>query len=133
MKDIIITIGASLLSGLVGVIVSNHQYKKYEKKKMKMDTFRRIVAYRYCLVTNSSKNDFNEFFSALNEVFVVFNEDEEVMKALKKLHEELSLSDRLVDNLVTLIKKMCQVLDINYSQVNDSFFERPFSRGAGIS
>ena len=130
MGNIMITILCSLISGLLGVLISNWQYKKYEKKKIKMETFRRVVGYRHCLVGNSQDN---EFLSALNEVFVVFNEDKEVINALKKLHEVLNLSDRLVDNLVTLITEMCKVLNVNYSQVNDSFFEKPFSRGIGSS
>lgn len=133
MGNIIITVLSSLISGLLGVVISNRQYKKYEKNKIKMDTFRRVVAYRYCLVPNSQDNNSGEFFSALNEVFVVFNENKEVIDALKKLHEELNLPDRSVDNLVTLIKKMSEVLNVNYSQVNDSFFERPFSRGIASS
>ena len=116
MGNIIITVLSSLISGLLGVVISNRQYKKYEKNKIKMDTFRRVVAYRYCLVPNSQDNNSGE-----------------VIDALKKLHEELNLPDRSVDNLVTLIKKMSEVLNVNYSQVNDSFFERPFSRGIASS
>lgn len=127
MNNVLITIISSLISGLIGIFISNYFYKKSEKNKLKMQTFRKIVGYRYCIADNSnSEDEYNEFFSALNEVFVVFNEDKEVIAALKKMHEDLGTAKSLTDNLVNLIRRMSEVLGVNYSIVNDSFFERPF-------
>lgn len=127
MNNVLITIISSLISGLIGIFISNYFYKKSEKNKLKMQTFRKIVGYRYCIADNSnSEDEYNEFFSALNEVFVVFNEDKEVIAALKKMHEDLGTAHSLTDNLVNLIRRMSEVLGVNYSIVNDSFFERPF-------
>lgn len=133
MSNIIVTVIASLVSGLIGVFISNRYYKKFEKRKLKTETFRKILGYRGCLTTTVlSQDDINasEFFSALNEVFLIFNEDKEVINSLKKLHKEIKENDKLIDNIVDLIKRMADVLGVDYSNINDSFFERPFTRGS---
>ena len=129
MINVFFTLITSLISGLLGIFISNYYHKKSEKNKLKTQTFRRILGYRYCIASNSSSEyEDNEFFSALNEVFIIFNEDKEVIEALKKMHEEIGQPNRLIDNLVNLIKRMSDVLGINYSNINDSFFERPFKK-----
>lgn len=128
MENILLAISTSLISGLLGVIIANNYYKKLEKTKLKTETFRKILGYRYCLTLNSSDDEYNEFFSALNEVFLVFNDNDNVINALKKMHEELSIPNRLNDNLVSLIKEISKVLNIDCSKVNDSFFETPFTK-----
>ena len=53
-----------------------------------------------------------EPFVALNEVFVVYAEHPQVITTLKKMHEELGVKDRLVDNIVTLTKAMAKAAKV---------------------
>ncbi|MDP8238483.1 MAG: hypothetical protein P9X24_05295 [Candidatus Hatepunaea meridiana] len=78
-------------------------------------------------LTDDLINDRNkDLFIALNEVFVVFSDSNQVIIALRKMHEELGQPGRLIDNLVSLIKVMAKASNINITQLNDTFIERPF-------
>jgi hypothetical protein len=128
-----VTLLASLLSGLIGVLVSGFYYRRFEKRKLKLDTFRRLFAYRHAGVPGSSQSTQESFFSTLNEVFVVFHDAPEVIQALQTLHAELQRPERMQDNLVTLFKAMCRHLNIPLSAINDSFFLHPFIPGPGVA
>jgi len=40
---------SSLLSGIVGVVISTVYYRRHEAKKIKLDTLTRVIANRYDL------------------------------------------------------------------------------------
>jgi hypothetical protein len=120
MGNVMVTIISSLLSGLFAVIVSTIYYRRYEKRKMKVDTLKRFAGNRYDL-----KGD--EFSKALNEIFIVFQDSPEVMKALSDYHERVTARQKDLDHLIKLFKAMCKVLNIKFEQFNDSFFLRPFN------
>jgi len=124
-----VVIVSGLLSGLVSYVVSNVNFRRFEKRKMKTDTLKRVAARRYVL-TDVTRFDNDEFFGALNEVFVVFQDAPEVIKALETAHRSLG-TPNFNDNLVRLFKLMCDDLDIDRSQLDDSFFLRPFVPNAG--
>ena len=67
-----------------------------------------------------------EPFVGLNEAFVVFAANPEVIEALQIIHAELDRPNRLVDNIVTLVKEMAAAADVPID-LNDSFIERPFA------
>lgn len=116
-----IGICSSLLSGLIGVAISTFYYRRFEKKKIKLEAFRRFVANRYDL-----KGD--EFTRSLNEIYVVFNENKDVMNALSKFHQSIvqKNGDRN-EKLVTLFKSMCNALEIEKSGFDEPFFMTPFN------
>ena len=121
-----VTIIASLLSGLIGVIVSSCFYRRYENRKQKFDTLRRLLGNRFAIAEGRESNaehSREEFFVVLNEVFVMFHDSGPVRDALDKYHESMSQ-----DNLLRLFKAICKDLKISY-ELNDSFFERPFTPG----
>ena len=118
--DVLITVASSLLSGLLGVIVSTIYYRRYEKRKTKIDTLTRFVGNRYDLKGA-------EFSRALNEVFVVFQDSRDVMSALSRFHEKAVGRQNSEDDLVRLFKAMCDAVRVKYDQFNDSFFLRPFN------
>ncbi|GAB6909154.1 conserved hypothetical protein [Desulfosarcina cetonica] len=70
-ENIYVTIIASVISGIAGVIISTIFYIRHEKRKDKLETLRRFMGNRYDLVGD-------EFSRAINEVFVV-------LKNLRKL------------------------------------------------
>ena len=114
---------SSLSSGLIGVILSLWFYRRYESRKQKFDTLRRLLGNRFALVEGQRgtlEHSREEFFAALNEVVVVFHDSSSVMDALNKYHESKSQ-----DNLLHLFKAICKDLKVSYD-FNDSFFQRPF-------
>ena len=120
------TIIASLLSGMIGVIVSSRLHRKYEKRKQKLDTLRRLVGTRWAITEGQENNaqfSREEFFVTLNEAIVVFHDSTSVIDTLDRYHESMSN-----DNFLRLFKAICKNLEISY-ELNDSFFERPFTPG----
>jgi hypothetical protein len=112
---------ANLASGLVGAIITTIVYARRETRKLKVDTLKRFAANRYDL-----KGD--EFSRALNEVFVVFNDDAAVMQSLQRFHDSVtSRSADTEDRLIKLYKAMCDATEIKYGDFNDSFFLKPFN------
>ena len=73
-ENIYVTIVASGISGIAGVIISTIFYIRHENRKDKLETLRRFMGNRYDLVGD-------EFSRAINEVFVVFKKSPKVMKA----------------------------------------------------
>ena len=125
-KAIWVTVASSFGSGLVGVIVSIYYYRRYERRKVKFDTLRRLAGARYCLTPEASDSSKKEFFEALNEVFVVFHDSEEVLAALEILHKDLDIPGRLSDNLVKVFRAINRTLGIEYKTLTDEFMLRPF-------
>ena len=78
MPFILLTIVSSILSGIVGVIISTYYYKKSEQRRIKVDTAKRLFANRFDITGD-------EFSRALNEVFVVFHDSTSVMKSFFRM------------------------------------------------
>lgn len=114
-----------LFSGIAGVVISALYYRRYDRKKLKRDVLSRFVGNRHFLTKEHTSE--GEPFIALNEVFVVYADSPAVIAALKKMHEELQQPDRLVDNVVTLIKAMAKAAGVQLKDLNDSFIEKPFT------
>ncbi|MBU1291980.1 hypothetical protein KKH07_00605 [Patescibacteria group bacterium] len=120
--QILIIIISSLISGIIGVIISIIYHRKYEQHKIKIDTLKNFVAYRY-----NTKSV--EFMKTINEIFIVFRNSKEVINTLNKLHEYISTNqkDLASDYLVKLFKAMCRDLKININKfADDSIFIRTF-------
>lgn len=119
-EEITIMIISSLLSGIVGVVISAFYYRRYENRKTKMDTFKKFFANRYDL-----KGD--AFSQALNELFVVFKNSKQVMAALSHHHKAVINGKNSEDELVKLFKAMCRDLKLDATDFNDSFFLTPYN------
>ena len=128
LTAIIVTIVASLLSGIVAVIVSTYYYRRYDKAKLKRDVLRRFVGNRHFLtvVPPGSKG---EPFIALNEAFIVFADSPDVIMSLKKMHKELGQPERLLDNIVALVKAMADSAGISLQDFDETLITKPFTPG----
>ena len=124
--SIAVTILSSLVSGIVGVIISATYYRRYDERKLKRDVLQRIVGNRFFLTDELVNERNKDLFIALNEAFVVFSDSPQVIAVIRKMHEELGLPGRVVDNLVSLIKEMAKASGIKLGELNDAFIERPF-------
>lgn len=117
---------SALLSGILATIVLVSLQHRLNVLMIKRDVFRRFVGNRYAL-TESLKGQAGEPFIALNEIFVVYAKDQQVIAALNKMHEQLSVPGRLSDNIVTLTKAMAKAAKVLISDLNDEFIARPFT------
>jgi len=116
-----ISIITILLSGIFAVLVSNHFYKVNLEKQIKIDTFKKVFSNRYDLQGE-------EFSRALNEIFVIYSDSEQVLKTLNKFHDTITNNKiGADDDLLKLLKAMCKEVDIDHESVSDSFFLTPFN------
>jgi hypothetical protein len=127
-----VTFLSSVVSGVIGILISTWFYRRYEKRKLKIDTFRRLLGSRHAAISGSSTGSQDAFFSALNEVLAVFHNSRRTLDALRTLHAELAQPGRFDDNLVALFRTICDDLSIARNAVNDSFFLRPFTPGSTL-
>ncbi len=100
---IVITVLTALLSGLAGALLSTAVYVSREKRTFKVNTLKKFAANRYAIMGD-------DFTKALNEIFVVFNDSEEVMNALSDFHRIVTTrqgNTQANDGLVRLYKAMC--------------------------
>lgn len=79
---IVITLIASLLSGLIGAAVSMWYFYKLERHKLKLDLARRLLGNRFSITGDA-------FSCAMNEVIAVFADSEEVLSKMGRLYEAL--------------------------------------------
>ncbi len=118
--NFVVIIISSLISGIVGVLISICYYRRYEKRKVRIDTVKRFFSNRYDL-----KGD--EFSRALNEIYIVFNGSSEVMSALADFHGKVVSRQNSEDALLKLHKALCISVGISFDKFNDSFFLTPFN------
>ena len=113
----------SLISGLVGALITMVAVAHRELRRFRVDTLKRFASNRFDLRGE-------EFTRALNEVFIVFNDVPEVMQSLAEFHKTVTSklpSPTADDALIKLFKAMCRAAKIRYDHFNDSFFLTPFN------
>lgn len=123
---------SSLLSGLLGVLVSTFYYHRYEKRKVKFDTLRRLAATCYALTGRGTEASKADFFAALNEAHIVYYDAPTVLERLAVMHNELRQPGRLDDNIVELFRAIFDHLGIKREALKDSFILRPFTPGKAL-
>lgn len=115
---------SSLLSGLIGVIVSNKYYHKNEIRREKLQVFQQLLGNRHDLKEQN-------FTEALNKILVVFYDSKEVLSALKEFHETIISSQKTKDiidqKFLDLLKTMCIYLEINIEPLTDNYFLQAFN------
>ncbi len=122
--DWITVIVSSLFSGVIGIVISNLYHKRSVKRKQKYDLLEQMMGNRFDLTGD-------KFSEALNKVFIVFNDSQQVLKALKSFHESVSSQQKepeIIDQrLLELFKSMCDNLKIDTSILTDSFYLKAFN------
>ena len=122
--QILTIIISSLLSGIIGVIISIIYHRRYEIYRAKLETLKNLVGYR-----NDVKGA--EFSKALNEILIVFQDSKEVLEMLENFREKLisnqDNNDLVNSYLLKLVKTMCKNLKVDISKVNDDNFLQAFN------
>lgn len=124
-EQVIWTMVSSLFSGLIGVGISTYYYRRHEAKKVKLETFRSLMANRFNLHSEG-------FTKAINEISIVFNDSQPVCKALSNYHASLG-SNKADDTFIKLFKSIAKDLNLSMEEFNDSFFFRPFNAVTKVS
>ncbi len=121
--NVLIVIVAALISGLLGVVISNRDYRKSEIKRAKLNVLQQLMANRFNIRREG-------FIEALNQAFVVFYDAKEVLSALDEFHEYTLSANRTDElgnqKLLRLFKAMCKDVRIE-TTLTDNFFLRPFT------
>ncbi len=119
---VLITIISSLISGIVGVVISIIYHKKSDKRQTKINTLRNFVGYRYDL-----KGE--QFTKTLNEIFIIFQDSKNVLDKLNEFHEIIVSHQKELanDKLIALFEAMCKDLKIDPSKYSESFFIKAFN------
>lgn len=73
--SVLAIIFSSLISGLIGVAISTIFYQRMKKKKLRIDTAKKLIGNRHDLTGQ-------EFTQALNEALFVFSDNKIILRAL---------------------------------------------------
>ena len=122
-EAIVVTLVASLLSGLVGVCVSFYFFQRLERRKLKFDTARKLFGNKY----NMAGEEFQE---AMNEVMVIFSDSARVIAAMEDLWTTLQAprearSAEVADEkMVKLMKALCKDIGVKHKNLPDAYYLR---------
>ncbi len=122
VEGIVVTVIASLLSGLVGVGVSAWFFYRLERQKQKLDLARRLLGNRY-----SIKGD--AFTCSMNEVIAVFADSDEVLTKMKLLYEALQAPGKsnAEPALIDFLKAVCKESGLTQTSLNDTYLLKTFN------
>lgn len=114
MDNLMIVIITSLLSGLIGVIVTLAVQKRTAKKAEQMTIFKTLMSTRFIYGASYEKT------RALNLIDVVFYNAKNVVEAWEKLYKSYAKkelnSSEIEDNTILLLEAMARHL--NYKHLN---------------
>ena len=125
-EHILIIIVSSLLSGIIGVVVSFLFYRNLELRKLKYDTARKLFGNRH----DTSGREFTE---AINEIMIVYSDSAAVMKALQvmwdivKTPQSARHAKAPDEALIKLMKAICKDIGIKYKNLPDSHYLQFFA------
>ena len=123
---ILVTIISSLLSGLIGVAISAYFFGSLEKKKLKVDTARRLIGNRHNIAGDG-------FQQAMNEVMIVFSDTPAVIRAMDEFWKVIATvhgpgrAEAVNSGLINLLKAICASIGLHPKELNDSQYLLFFS------
>ena len=129
------TIICSLVSGLVGSLITMgitlYFQRKKDKRDYKMQVFRSLIGSRNDLIQGHGST--GEFERATNEIFIAFCGCKPVIQAFEEFRKCIGMPNaNLTGNLVTMLKAMAEDLHIEYQYANDDLFTKPLQIGTHV-
>lgn len=123
--DILLVLISSIISGVLGVIISTIYYKKAERRKEKIEIIKRLFGNRHDL-----KGE--KFTEALNSIVIIFHDSDNVISKLKLFHDGVSTNTPLKQQdinylLIDLFKALIKDVNLETKEVNDTFFLKVFN------
>lgn len=125
MDSTSLIIFSSLISGMLGVLITNYFFLRQEKRKLKKDILIKLVGSKY----DTSHDNFHQ---AINSIIVVYNEDKEVMQNLKNFMEAVesttvNKNSHLSQKLLDLIISMNKNLGMKTKNIPENYLMRPLN------
>lgn len=119
---IVVTIISSLISGLVGVVVSTCYFYRLERHKLKLDLARRLLGNRFSISGDA-------FSCAMNEVIAVFADSPEVLREMSRLYEALQSHGKpnAEITLIDFLKTVCKASGLTQATLNDAYLLKTFN------
>lgn len=124
---VLANLASPFLAGVVSVVISGWLYTRHERRSVKLETLRRLIATRSALVPQAGRNEelLGEFFRALNEVFVLY-ESRRVRDALDRLHAAIASNAKKDEELRGLFAELCREVGITPGEFATRVFMKPF-------
>lgn len=119
---IFITIFASLLSGILGSILSLIYMNRMEKRKLKINLTRQLLGHRFSIQGE-------QFSSAMNQVIAIFHDEPRVLKRLEKLHSCLKdpMKRNVHDAFIDFLQECCIASKIYNQELERSLYIETFN------
>ena len=120
-----VTAFSALMGAALGAFLAHRFNRNRDRLELKRDVLRRVVGYRWHL-TPSTPNSDSPFFTALNEIVVVFAGDEDVQHELNRFRQRLNEEFRR-EHLRPLLEAMARSADVPHKWWSDDLIESPLS------
>ena len=119
---ILITLVSSLISGLIGVAIAAWFFYRIERYKLKLDLARRLFGYRHSITGEG-------FSTAMNEVFVVFAGEENVISNMGRLYTVIETPGKPNLEIVfsDFLKSVADSAGLGKAKLNDAYFIKTFN------
>ena len=119
---IFITIFASLLSGILGSILSLIYMNRMEKRKLKIDLTKQLLGHRFSIQGE-------QFSSAMNQVIAIFHDEPRVLKRLEKLHSCIRdpMKRNVNDAFIDFLQECCIASKIYNHELERSLYIETFN------
>lgn len=121
-EEVVLLLGSSLLSGLIGVVVSACFFARLERRKLKVDTARRLLGSRFNI-------EGTEFQQAMNEVLVVFSDEKRVTKAMDEFWNAVEKErgpdrgEKTNAGLLKVLKAVCSSVGLHPKNLSDAEYD----------
>jgi hypothetical protein len=119
---ILITLASSLISGLIGVAIAAWFFFRIERYKLRLDLARRLFGNRHSIIGDG-------FSTAMNEVFVVFAGEQEVIQNMDRLYLAIETPGKPNLEIVfsDFLKSVAKSAGLGKAKLNDAYFIRTFN------
>lgn len=119
---IFITIFSSLLSGILGSILSLIYINRMETRKLKIDLTKQLLGNRF-----SIKGE--QFSNAMNQVIAIFHDEPTVLKRLEELHSCLKdpMKRNVNDAFIDFLQECCIASKIYNHELERSLYIETFN------
>ena len=129
--DTLVLLIVALSSAIVASFLTHLFVKRRAQRALKRDVLNRFVGCRFALTSRSLQQRADgEPFVSLNQISIVYANDLGVRRALRTMFDDLHTPNKLIPNIVALIRQMAKAADVKLEQEwDDDFFARPFTPG----
>jgi len=120
VNDLIVPILIRFVPMILATAIGLYVFKKQHLHKMRMDLFSDLMGNRHNLTGDA-------FTTALNRVFVVFDDDPAVIRAVREFTHVAGKQSATNKDLINIFRPICRNLKIGEAVITDGDFETAFN------